>query len=99
VRTVLNGGLRTQDTSEVFVYEFTYDRELAPGVELMDIGVVTITPAGLTADSQVFATGHRAVQVRLRGGAYGKSYRIEHVVATGENPSQIRSQAFTLRIT
>lgn len=91
----------TKDSSEVFKYTFDYDDALPPGVELVNVGTVTITPStGAPTQANLALTGgNRVFTVFLAGGTAGKIFTVEHTVQTNEVTPQTFSPWFKLRIT
>lgn len=91
----------TKRSGAILVYTFNYDDALASGVQLATAGVVTIAPndGRLTQDGLAFVTGNRGVVVRLTAGKVQKRYRITHLAATNETPSQTPAPWFDLVIT
>lgn len=98
---IQEGGLATQDASEVLLYVFDYETlgNIESPVELASVGTFTITPTGLTQGSQALVTGNRKARVLLSGGTVGVTYTIEHTVTTNESPAQTKSKWFKLLIT
>jgi len=101
--TINDGGLATQDSSEVRVYTFDYDDNLAAGVELASVGTFVFTPAtGLTQDNQALVAGGRSARLRISVASstyVGTTFRIENTVVTNESPSQTKSKWFKVKIT
>src|SRR6185503_13076650 len=102
--SIQDGGLATQDSSEVLLYVVDYDirGNLAPGVELASVGTFTITPPTLTPlvqSNQALQAGNRKAQVLISGGIVGRTYVVEHTVSTNESPAQTKSKWWHIRIT
>ena len=88
------------------VQYFSWEDHLAPGVQLLDEGVFTITcvsdptedPVVLVVDSITVVPGTRKVQFRVKGGTPGYLYNIAHQIYAVSVPIERRERSFFISV-
>lgn len=102
--TVQAGELFVQDPSDIRVYVFSWDTNLASGVQISGSATWTITAVNpsdatlMTKDQESLVSGNRKAQVRLQGGTADARYRVACKITTNESPSQTKEQSFDILV-
>jgi hypothetical protein len=103
--TITAGGVAVLDPADSRVISFTFEDDLADGVEISDYDL-TITAlkqngaGALTIDNDALESGNRGVRMRLIATAAtpGDLYEVACKRTTNETPPDIGEQSFVVKI-
>ena len=99
--TILRPGMTlSKDPDALLFYQFDWGGEWLPsGVDISNYAItISGKDAALTFDNDGLLTGNRQVQVRLKAGTVGVTYRVTCRITTDETPSQTDERSVWIRV-